>query len=90
VKNITLSVDDSLALKLRVAAAQADKSLSRFLAETLEQTLFPAATTATVTATATASRRVGVAKGEFVVPDSIDEANAEVAALFNSAGKFAP
>ena len=82
-KNITLSVDDSLALKLRIAAAQADKSLSRFLVETLEKALFPAPTTAT------ASRRVGVAKGEFVVPDSIDEANAEVAALFNSAGKFA-
>ena len=31
-KNITISVDDSLALKLRIASAQANKSLSRFLA----------------------------------------------------------
>ena len=83
-KNITISVDDVLALKLRVASAQADKSLSRFLAETLEQTLFPMLTNAAI------SRRVGVAKGEFVVPDSIDDANLVIAALFNAAGKPAP
>ena len=83
-KNITISVDDVLALKLRVASAQADKSLSRFLAETLEQTLFPTLTNAAI------SRRVGVAKGEFVVPDSIDDANLVIAALFNAAGKPAP
>lgn len=82
-KNITISVDDSLALKLRVASAQADKSLSRFLAETLEQTLFPAPSSAAI------ARRVGAAKGEFVVPDSIDDANLRIAALFNAADKSA-
>ena len=80
-KNITISVDDSLALKLRIASAQADKSLSRFLAETLEQTLFPAPVAAAVAV----ARRIGVAKGEFVVPDSIDAANPKIAALFNAA-----
>ena len=83
-KNITISVDDALALKLRIASAQADKSLSRFLAETLEQTLFPAPVAATV------ARRIGVAKGEFVVPDSIDGANPQITALFNAAAKSAP
>lgn len=83
-KNITISLDDALALKLRVASAQADKSLSRFLAETLEQTLFPAPTSGAI------SRRIGVAKGEFEVPDSIDEPNLEIAALFNAAEKSVP
>lgn len=83
-KNITISVDDSLALKLRIASAQADKSLSRFLAETLEQTLFPAPVATAV------ARRVGAAKGEFVVPDSIDGANLKIAALFNAAETPAP
>ena len=83
-KNITISVDDALALKLRVASAQADKSLSRFLAETLEQTLFPAPVCVAV------ARRVGVAKGEFAVPDSIDEANPEIATLFIATEKPAP
>ena len=83
-KNITISVDDGLALKLRVASAQANKSLSRFLAERLEQTLFPVPVAALV------SRRVGVAKGEFVVPDSIDAANPKIAALLNAADKPAP
>ena len=83
-KNITISVDDALALKLRIASAQADKSLSRFLAETLEQTLFPAPVAAAV------ARRIGVAKGEFMVPDSIDAANPKIAALFNAAEKPAP
>ncbi len=80
-KNITISVEDSLALKLRIAAAQEDKSLSRFLAETLEQTLFPAPVAALV------ARRVGVAKGEFVVPDLIDGVNPQIAVLFNTAEK---
>lgn len=31
-----------------------------------------------------ASRRLGLAKGEFVVPDDIDRHNAEVAALFQA------
>ena len=70
-------MDDSLALKLRVASAQADKSLSRFLAETLERTLFLSPVNAAI------SRRVGVAKGEFAVPESIDDANPEIAALFS-------
>ena len=83
-KNITISVDDGLALKLRVASAQANKSLFHFLAEMLEQTLFPVPVSALV------SRRVGVAKGEFVVPDSIDAANPKFAALFNAADKPAP
>ena len=83
-KNITISVDDGLALKLRVASAQANKSLSRFLAEMLEQTLFPVPVAALV------SRRVGVAKGEFVVPDSIDAANPKITALFNAADNPAP
>ena len=82
--NIIVSVDDARALKLRVASAQANKSLSRFLAETLEQTLFPAPVAALV------SQRLGVAKGEFVVPDSIDAANPKIAALFNAADKPAP
>ena len=30
-----------------------------------------------------ASRRIGLAKGEFKVPDDIDRQNAEVAAIFN-------
>ena len=83
-KNITISVDDALALKLRVASAQANKSLSRFLAEMLEQTLFPVPVAALV------SRRVGVARGEFVVPDSIDAANPKITALFNAADNPAP
>lgn len=83
-KNITIAVDDALALKLRVASAQADKSLSRFLAETLEQTLFPAPNATAV------ARRIGVAKGEFVVPDSIDDANPKIAGLFNAAQTPAP
>ena len=58
--------------------------MSRFLAETLEQTLFPAPVAALV------ARRIGVAKGEFVVPDSIDAANPKIAALFNPAVKPAP
>ncbi len=81
-KNITISVDDALALKLRIASAQADKSLSRFLAETLERTLFPPVNAAS-------SRRVGAAKGEFVVPDSIDAANADIAAMFSGNGSAA-
>lgn len=83
-KNLTISVDDSLALKLRIASAQADKSLSRFLAETLEQTLFPPPVAASV------ARRVGVAKGEFVVPETIDGANLKIAALFNAARTRSP
>ena len=83
-KNITISVDDGLALKLRVASAQANKSLSRFLAEMLEQTLFPVPVAALV------SRRLGVARGEFVVPDSIDAANPKITALFNAADNPAP
>lgn len=83
-KNITISVDDALALKLRIASAQADKSLSRFLAETLEKTLFPAPVAAAI------SRRVGVAKGEFVVPDSLDDENPSIAALFNATDTLAP
>jgi antitoxin (DNA-binding transcriptional repressor) of toxin-antitoxin stability system len=35
---------------------------------------------------APAERRLGVAKGRFTVPDSIDEHNTEVAALFKGAG----
>ena len=69
-------------MKLRVASAMANKSLSRFLAEPLEQTLFPVPVAALV------SRRVGVAKGEFVLPDSIDAANPKIAALFNAADKL--
>ena len=83
-KNITISVDDGLALKIRVVSAQARKSLSRFLAETLEQPLFPVPVAALV------SRRFGVARGEFVVPDSIDVANPKIAAVFNAADKPAP
>ena len=83
-KNIIISVDDGLALKLRVASAQANKSLSRFLAEMLKQTLFPVPVSALV------SRRLGVARGEFVVPDSIDVANPKIAALLNAADKPAP
>ena len=71
-------------MKLRVASAQANKSLSRFLAEMLEQPLFPVPVAALV------SRRLGVARGEFVVPDSIDAANPKIAALFNAADKPAP
>ena len=41
-KNITVSSTEALALKLRVEAAKADKSLSRFLSETLERALFGA------------------------------------------------
>ena len=80
-KNIIISVDDGFALKLRVASAQANKSLSRFLAEMLEQTLFAVPVAALV------SRRLGVAKGEFVVPDSIAVAKPKIAALFNAADK---
>ena len=83
-KNIIFFVDDGLALNLRTASAQANKSSSRFLAETLEQTLFPAPVSALV------SRRVRVAKGEFVVPDSIDAANPKITALFNAADNPAP
>ena len=71
-------------MKLRVASAQANKSLSRFLAEMLEQTLFPVPVAALV------SRRLDVARGEFVVPDSIDVANPKIAALFNAADNPAP
>ena len=35
---------------------------------------------------APAERRLGVAKGRFTVPDSIDEHNAELAALFEGTG----
>ena len=83
-KNITISVDDGFALKLRAASAQANKSLSHFLAEMLEQTLFPVPVAALV------SRRVGVAKNKFVLPDSIDVANPKIAALLNAADKPAP
>jgi len=37
---------------------------------------------------APAERRLGVAKGVFTVPDSIDEHNAEVAALFEGTGSL--
>ncbi len=36
--------------------------------------------------TADASRRIGIARGEFEVPDDIDEHNAEVASLFLGKG----
>ena len=67
-----------------MASAQANKSLSRFLTETLEQTLFPVPVADIV------SRRVGVARSEFVVPVSIDVANPKIAAVFNAADKPAP
>ena len=78
-KNITVSMADDLALKLRVAAANADMSVSRFLAQTLEQSLIGAAN-------ARVSARIGAAAGEFEVPDSIDASNAEVARLFGLVG----
>lgn len=39
-----------------------------------------------------ASRRIGLKKGQFVVPDDIDSANPEVARLFAAEGKatYAP
>jgi antitoxin (DNA-binding transcriptional repressor) of toxin-antitoxin stability system len=39
---------------------------------------------------APAERRLGVAKGRFTMPDSIDEHNAEVAALFEGTGAPRP
>ena len=77
-KNITVSITEALALKLRVEAAKADKSLSRFLSETLERALFGASSDS-VTA------RIGAGAGEFEVPDDIDASNAEVARLFGFA-----
>lgn len=76
-KNITITVDDALALQLRIAAAKADKSLSKFLAETLARTL------ALEHAPAQVARRIGAAAGQFEIPDSIDGLNAEIAALFH-------
>ena len=78
-KNITVSMADDLALKLRVAAANADMSVSRFLAQTLEQSLLDAAKSRV-------SARIGAAAGEFEVPDSIDASNSEVARLFGLVG----
>ena len=74
-KNITVSMTDDLALKLRVEAAKADKSLSRFMAETLERALFGATSDSVAT-------RIGVGAGEFEVPDDIDASNADIARLF--------
>ena len=36
-KNVTVTMDDALLLKARVAAAQEGKSLSKFIAETIER-----------------------------------------------------
>ena len=77
-KNITVSITEALALKLRVEAAKADKSLSRFLSETLERALFGASGESAAT-------RIGAGAGEFAVPDSIDASNAEIARLFGLA-----
>ena len=57
-KNITVSISEALALKLRVEAAKADKSLSRFLSETLERALFGASDES-------AAARIGAGAGEF-------------------------
>ena len=57
-KNITVSITEALALKLRVEAAKADKSLSRFLSETLERALFGASGES-------AAARIGAGAGEF-------------------------
>lgn len=35
-----------------------------------------------------ASKRIGVARGQFVVPDTIDEYEDEIAALFQNGGKL--
>ena len=78
-KNITVSMMDDLALKLRVEAANADMSVSRFLSQTLERALFGEAK-------ARVSARIGAGAGEFEVPDSIDASNAEVAHLFGLTG----
>ena len=83
-KTITVSVDDALASKLCVASGQTNKRSSRFLADTLEKMLFPTPANPAI------SRRIGVAKQEFVVPDSIDDVNLEIAALFNASTKPAP
>lgn len=80
-KNITVSISEALALKLRVEAAKADKSLSRFLAETLERALFGAPGTSGERVAA----RIGAGAGEFEVPDNIDASNAEIARLFGVA-----
>ena len=77
-KNITVSITEALALKLRVEAAKADKSLSRFLSETLERALFGASGESVAT-------RIGAGAGEFEVPDNIDASNAEIARLFGLA-----
>jgi len=77
-KNITVSIADDLALKLRVEAAKADKSLSRFLSETLERAMFGASTESV-------AARIGAGAGEFEVPDDIDASNAEIARLFGVA-----
>ena len=77
-KNITVSITEALALKLRVEAAKADKSLSRFLSETLERALFGASSDGV-------AARIGAGAGEFEVPDNIDASNAEIARLFGLA-----
>ena len=77
-KNITVSITEALALKLRVEAAKADKSLSRFLSETMERALFGASSES-------AAARIGSGAGEFEVPDNIDASNAEIARLFGFA-----
>lgn len=38
-KNITISMDDELAIRTRIAAARAGKSVSKYLAETLREKL---------------------------------------------------
>ena len=77
-KNITVSITEALALKLRIEAAKADKSLSLFLSETLERALFGASGES-------AAARLGAGAGEFEVPDNIDASNAEIARVFGLA-----
>ena len=77
-KNITVSITEALALKLRVEAAKADKSLSRFLSETLERALFGGSSDGV-------AARIGAGAGEFEVPDDTDASNAEIARLFGLA-----
>ena len=77
-KNITVSMTEALALKLRVEAAKANKSLSRFLSDTLERALFGASGES-------AAARIGAGAGEIEVPDNIDGSNAEIARLFGLA-----
>lgn len=48
----------------------------------------PAARLVPIAAKPDVSKRIGIAKGQFVVPDDIDEYEDEITAMFETGGKF--